>query len=69
MPDSQVEPWVDAKTVAAHIGHKHDHVRALARQGKLPGVCIRNGSRDFWRFKLSQVDAFMNQHANVSRIA
>jgi excisionase family DNA binding protein len=67
--DSQVEPWVDAKTIAAHIGCKHDHVRALARQGKLPGVPIRNGSRDYWRFKISQVDEFMNQQCNQSRIA
>jgi excisionase family DNA binding protein len=64
-----VEPWVDAKTIAQHLGFKHDHVRALARAGKLPGVPTRNGTRDFWRFKISQVDEFMNQQANVSRIA
>lgn len=55
----QIEPWVDAATVGAHLGFKPDHIRKLANQNKLPGVQMQNGARVYWRFKLSAVDAAM----------
>lgn len=57
------EPWVDAETVGEHIGFKADHVRVLARTGRLPGTPMKNGKRTYWRFKLSLVDAAMSEAA------
>lgn len=63
---SILEPWVDAKTVGKHIGFEHDHVRKLANKGIIPGKPMQNGKKVYWRFKLSQVDAFMESHQNVT---
>lgn len=64
-----VEPWVDAKAVAKHLGYDSRYICVLAKQGKLPGRAMPNGARFHWRFKISQVDAAMNQLCNQSRIA
>lgn len=69
MSESHVEPWVDAKTAGKHVGLSSDKMRVLAREGKMPAMSFKNGARDYWRFKISQVDEFMNQQANVSRVA
>lgn len=57
--DKQVEPWVDAVAVGKHLGFNADHIRKLAVAGKLPGKQLQNGSKKYWRFKMSQVEAFM----------
>ena len=57
------EPWVDAATIGAHIGFKHDAVRKMARTGRIPGVPMKNGAKTYWRFKLSAVEAFLNHSA------
>lgn len=60
-----IEPWVDSKTVAAHIGFTHDYVRVMARKGIIPGKLMKNAKKEYWRFKLSEVEAFMrNQSTN-----
>ena len=60
------EPWVDAETVAAHLGFEADHIRKMARAGKLPGVQMQNGKRVYWRFKLSEIDAEMERQAKTA---
>lgn len=53
------EPWVDADTIALHTGFKADHIRKMATAGKIPGSKMQNGKRQFWRFKVSAVDAVL----------
>lgn len=58
-PNVPPEPWVDAKTLAAHLACHTSHVRKMAEAGRIPGHALANGARTFWRFKISEVDAFM----------
>jgi predicted DNA-binding transcriptional regulator AlpA len=51
-----IEPWVDVHAVAKHVGICRATADKLRREGKIPGKPIRNGSKTFWRFKLSEVD-------------
>jgi hypothetical protein len=55
-PSPPAEPWVDAATVAKHIGFCQKTTVKMVAQGKLPGRAVRNGAKTFWRFKLSEVD-------------
>lgn len=67
--NTSIEPWVDADTVATHLGFESDHVRNLARAGKIPATQMGNGKRKFWRFKISHVDAALasvEQHISAS---
>ena len=54
------EPWVDAATVAAHLGFKADYIRKQAVSGKLPGKQFKNGARSYWRFRISEIDAALS---------
>lgn len=59
----QTEPWVDAKTVAKHVGFKPDHIRKLAQAGKIPARSMQNGAKAYWRFRISVIDQWMSQGA------
>lgn len=52
-----IEPWVDADVVAKHLHCTAKHVRAMANNGEIPGVGRKAGSKTFWIFKISMVDA------------
>jgi|GEM_PF-5346750 len=54
-----VEPWVDIAAVARHIGFSYQQTAKMANDGLLPGWPRRSGKRTFWRFKLSEVDAWV----------
>ena len=54
-----VEPWVDIKAVARHIGFGQTTTLKMVKQGKIPGRPVRNGAKTFWRFQLSAIDAAM----------
>lgn len=57
-----METFVDAETAAKHLGITRDFLLKLARENKLPAYPIPNGNgklRRTWRFKISQLDAFM----------
>lgn len=60
------EQWVDAIAVSKHLGFKPDHIRKMARAGKLYAAQTRNGDRDIWRFKLSLVDKWMLEQCTQS---
>jgi hypothetical protein len=57
VPTAAVERWVDLATIAKHIGFSTMYVRRMAEAGSIPGTPIRNGSKTYWRFKISLVDA------------
>jgi hypothetical protein len=54
---STIEPWVDLRTLAEHIGFGHQATRRMVEDGKIPGKPFQNGKKTFWRFQLSAVDA------------
>lgn len=48
---------VDCKTLSRYLGFKSPQtVRRMAASGKLPGVCLGVGSRQYWRFRLADID-------------
>lgn len=55
--EPQLEPWVDVHRAAEHLGFSRNMVAKMAEEGRIPGVRQRNGTRTFWRFKLSLIDA------------
>ena len=57
-----METFVDADTAAKHLGVSRDFLLKLAREDRLPAYPIPNGNRKLrrtWRFKISQLNAFM----------
>jgi hypothetical protein len=54
---SPAEPWVDLRTLAAHIGFGPQATRRMVDAGQIPGKAFQNGKKVFWRFQLSAVDA------------
>ncbi len=53
----QVEPFVDANTVAAHLKTTRRQVLEMTRRGTIPGYPLGTGSsRRVWRYKLSEID-------------
>jgi excisionase family DNA binding protein len=66
-PIPQREPFVDAIQAAEYLDCSDKHVMRLAREGKLPAHPIGEGrQRRHWRFKLSELDAWMLARQNQS---
>lgn len=64
-PSPTIEPWVDLATVAKHIGFGYDTTSKMVKSGIIPHRAVKNGSKTFYRFKLSEVDAaFALQEGN-----
>ncbi|MBB5319264.1 helix-turn-helix transcriptional regulator [Tunturibacter empetritectus] len=53
---SAPERWVDIKAVCDHIGFSLNTVTRRVNEGRIPSHPIRNGKRNYHRFKLSEVD-------------
>lgn len=53
------EPWVDMKTLAAHLGFGLTVTVQKVREWGIPGHPFRCGKKTYWRFKLSEVDAYL----------
>lgn len=53
-----MERFVDASTVAEHVGITRRAVLEMTRRGVFPGYPLGMGSRrKTWKYKLSEVDA------------
>ena len=63
MPDSR-EPYVDADQAAAFLGTNRLKVIRMARCGFLPAHPLGGGKRRQWRFKLSELDKYMQGGLN-----
>jgi hypothetical protein len=62
-----LEPFVDAKAVAAHIGRSPKTVLRMAREGVIPSYCDPTMTRKHRLFKITEVDAalkLMYSHAS-----
>ncbi len=62
------EPFVDAAAAAQFLGCSRSQLLRLARQGKVPAHPLDKDDekvRRTWRFKLSELDAFMMNGGTV----
>ena len=57
----EIEPWVDVRTLAAHLGFSYQTTLRMADDGLIPGKAFQSGRKTFRRFKLSAVDAALSQ--------
>jgi predicted DNA-binding transcriptional regulator AlpA len=53
------EPFVDAERAAQFLAMSRKSVLALARKGYLPGHPVGQGVRKVWKFRLSELDSWM----------
>lgn len=64
-PIPAAEPWVDMDALAAHLGYSYSTVRKMVMEGRIPSISRRNGSRTYYRFKISAVDAYLESHSDA----
>lgn len=57
MPGYEGRRYVDAKTVASTFGFTATLIRRMAKAGKIPALVMRNGSKDYYRFLIPEVEA------------
>ena len=53
------EPFVDGERAAAFLSMPRKTLMSLARKGTLPGHPIGIGLRRVWRFRLSELDLWL----------
>lgn len=53
------EPFVDAAHAASFLAMPRKTVLALARRGTLPAYGVGEGPRKVWKFRLSELDSWM----------
>lgn len=56
-----LEPFVDAERAAQFLAMSRKSVLALARKGHLPGHPVGQGIRKVWKFRLSELDGWMQK--------
>ena len=57
---TQIEAFVDADTIAAHLKVTRRQVLEMTRRGAIPGYPLGTGlNRRIWRYKLSEIDALV----------
>lgn len=60
-PRHEGEPLVDAKVLASHLGFKATLIRKLAQTGQIPCFRVQNGSRPYYRFRISDVEKTLQE--------
>jgi predicted DNA-binding transcriptional regulator AlpA len=53
------EPFVDAERAATFLAMSRKTLLALARKGYLPGHPVGTGLRKVWKFRLSELESWM----------
>ena len=56
-PGSQLEPFVDAQTVAEFLAVRRAEVLKLTREGKIRAYPYRGQQRHVYRYRLSEVSS------------
>jgi Helix-turn-helix domain len=54
-----IEPYVDAQNAATFLAMSRKNLLDLARKGKLPGHPVGSGPRKTWKFRLSELEDWM----------
>jgi hypothetical protein len=57
----QSEEWVDAITIANHFKLDVTLVRKMAKARRIPVFVIKNGKREFYRFRISEVEKALKE--------
>jgi hypothetical protein len=55
------EPFVDAERAAGFLAMPRKTVLAKSRSGEIPGHPIGHGPRKIWRFRLSELESWMQR--------
>jgi excisionase family DNA binding protein len=53
------EPYIDAERAATHLSISRKTLLRLARRGALPAHSIGQGRKKMWRFRISELDRWM----------
>lgn len=61
------EPYVDVKRAAAYLSVAITTLNEWARLGKVPAYPWGDGSRKTWRFKLTELDVWMQARIHSGR--
>ena len=56
---ASLEPFVSAERAAEFLAMSRKTILALARKGYLPGHPVGQGVRKVWKFRLSELDHWM----------
>jgi Helix-turn-helix domain len=60
----EIEPYVDADVAANFLAVERATLQAKARKGKVPAHPWGEGRRRMWRFRLSELEQWMNDNLN-----
>lgn len=68
-PDSFLarEPFVDAERAAIFLNMRRKTLLDLARKGKLPGHPVGLGQRRMWKFRISELEHWMQSEVNSTQ--
>ena len=58
------EPYVDAHRAASFLAIPRRTLLDLARRGKLPGYPVGYGQRRMWKFRISELESWMQTQVN-----
>jgi excisionase family DNA binding protein len=64
---SFIEPYVDAQNAATFLAMSRKTLLDLARKGKLPGYPFGSGSRKTWKFRLSELEHWVQTEVTSTR--
>jgi hypothetical protein len=59
-----LEPFVDAVRAAEFLAMPRKTLLSLARKGYLPGHPVGQGVRKVWKFRLSELERWMQREVN-----
>ncbi|MGA7461199.1 MAG: helix-turn-helix domain-containing protein [Candidatus Korobacteraceae bacterium] len=66
-PRPVIEPYVDADTAADFLAVKKATLLDRARRGEVPAHPWGDGTRRMWRFRLSELESWINQQINKAK--
>jgi len=61
------EPYVDAHRAASFLAMPRRTLLDLARRGKLPGHPVGAGQRRMWKFRISELESWMQAEVNSTQ--
>ena len=61
------EPYIDAERAASFLAMPRRTLLDLARKGKLPGHPVGSGQRRMWKFRISELESWMQAEVNSAQ--
>ncbi len=61
------EPFVDADRAAAFLDMRRKTLLNLARKGNIPGHPVGSGLRKMWKFRISELESWMQTEVNSAQ--